>query len=140
MRIKSVDKYFRTMKEMRRNRRSIVAVDDRSKKIIIIKMKTLKLFFLFLIFNLAFHISGITQNPVNTSQVNKTGNNNGDEDKDFSNKLDKGKQRDQQAIDEAINGWWTASMKNHDQRIAWWRNAKFGMFIHWGVYSQAGSR
>ena len=52
--------------------------------------------------------------------------------------LDKGKQRDQQAIDEAINGWWTASMKNHDQRIAWWKQAKFGMFIHWGVYSKAG--
>src|SRR5690242_3035861 len=59
----------------------------------------------------------------------------GDEDKDMSNK---GRQRDQQAIDEAINGWWTASMKNHDQRIAWWRDARFGMFIHWGVYSQAG--
>ena len=22
-----------------------------------------------------------------------------------------------------------------DQRIAWWRNAKFGMFIHWGLYA-----
>ena len=22
-----------------------------------------------------------------------------------------------------------------DQRIAWWREAKFGMFIHWGIYS-----
>ena len=22
-------------------------------------------------------------------------------------------------------------------RMAWWRDAKFGMFIHWGVYSQA---
>lgn len=22
------------------------------------------------------------------------------------------------------------------QRIAWWRDAKFGMFIHWGLYSQ----
>jgi alpha-L-fucosidase len=52
--------------------------------------------------------------------------------------LNKGKQRDQAAIDDAINGWWTASMRNHDQRIAWWRDAKFGMFIHWGVYSQAG--
>jgi len=60
---------------------------------------------------------------------------NGDEDKDMSNR---GRQRDQQAIDEAMNGWWTASMKNHNQRIAWWRTAKFGMFIHWGVYSKAG--
>jgi len=23
----------------------------------------------------------------------------------------------------------------HDARMAWWRNAKFGMFIHWGLYS-----
>lgn len=23
----------------------------------------------------------------------------------------------------------------HDERMAWWRDAKFGMFIHWGVYS-----
>jgi alpha-L-fucosidase len=57
---------------------------------------------------------------------------NGDEDREMFNK---GKQRDQQAIDEAVNGWWTASMKNHEQRIQWWRQAKFGMFIHWGVYS-----
>jgi alpha-L-fucosidase len=43
--------------------------------------------------------------------------------------------RDQEAIDSAINGWWTASMKTHEQRIEWWREAKFGMFIHWGIYS-----
>lgn len=24
------------------------------------------------------------------------------------------------------------------ERLAWWREAKFGMFIHWGVYSKAG--
>ena len=29
-------------------------------------------------------------------------------------------------------------MKNHDQRIAWWREAQFGCFIHWGVYSTFG--
>src|ERR1039457_2484924 len=23
----------------------------------------------------------------------------------------------------------------HDQRMQWWRAARFGMFIHWGVYS-----
>ncbi len=45
------------------------------------------------------------------------------------------KTRDQQAIDSAINGWRTASMKTHDARITWWREAKFGMFIHWGIYS-----
>jgi alpha-L-fucosidase len=59
----------------------------------------------------------------------------GDEDKEM---LNKGKERDQEAIDEAKQGWWTASMRNHDQRIQWWREAKFGMFIHWGVYSTAG--
>jgi len=28
--------------------------------------------------------------------------------------------------------------EQRDARLAWWREAKFGMFIHWGVYSQAG--
>lgn len=59
----------------------------------------------------------------------------GDEDREMMNR---GKARDQKEIDEAINGWWTASMKNHDQRIQWWRRAKFGMFIHWGIYSLPG--
>ncbi len=27
---------------------------------------------------------------------------------------------------------------DHDRRIRWWREAKFGMFIHWGLYSQLG--
>ncbi len=28
----------------------------------------------------------------------------------------------------------------HDQRMAWWREARFGMFIHWGLYAvPAGS-
>jgi hypothetical protein len=58
--------------------------------------------------------------------------------KDVNELILRGKQRDQQAIDNAVNGWWTASMKNHDKRIQWWRQAKFGMFIHWGVYSTAG--
>ena len=59
----------------------------------------------------------------------------GDEDKEMFNR---GKQRDQQAIDEALNGWWAASMKNHDERIQWWQQARFGMFIHWGIYSLPG--
>jgi alpha-L-fucosidase len=25
--------------------------------------------------------------------------------------------------------------QQRDQRMAWWREAKFGMFIHWGIYS-----
>jgi len=52
--------------------------------------------------------------------------------------LNRGKERDQKVIAEALNGWWTTSMKNHDRRIQWWKEAKFGMFIHWGVYSTAG--
>lgn len=52
--------------------------------------------------------------------------------------LQKGAERDQAAIDEALNGWWKRSMENHEARIAWWREAKFGCFIHWGVYSVAG--
>lgn len=59
----------------------------------------------------------------------------GDEDKDMFNKA---QARDQSAIDQAVNGWWKKSMESHDQRIKWWREAKFGMFIHWGVYSVAG--
>ena len=33
-------------------------------------------------------------------------------------------------------GWWRESMMTRDQRIQWWRDARFGMFIHWGVYSE----
>lgn len=56
----------------------------------------------------------------------------GDEDKEMFNQA---KERDQKAIDDAVNTWWKTSMKTHDVRIQWWRDAKFGMFIHWGVYS-----
>ena len=56
----------------------------------------------------------------------------GDEDTEMFNRA---KQREQKVIDEAVNGWWAASMKTADQRIAWWREARFGMFVHWGVYS-----
>ncbi|HBB96918.1 MAG TPA: alpha-L-fucosidase, partial [Blastocatellia bacterium] len=27
---------------------------------------------------------------------------------------------------------------DHDRRIQWWQEAKFGMFIHWGLYSVLG--
>ena len=27
------------------------------------------------------------------------------------------------------------TQEQHDARMAWWRDAKFGLFIHWGVYS-----
>ena len=28
--------------------------------------------------------------------------------------------------------------RDHERRIRWWREAKFGMFIHWGLYSILG--
>lgn len=31
-----------------------------------------------------------------------------------------------------------SSPLNHEQRMAWWREARFGMFVHWGLYSQLG--
>lgn len=30
------------------------------------------------------------------------------------------------------------SIQERDDRLAWWREAKFGMFVHWGVYSVVG--
>ena len=29
-------------------------------------------------------------------------------------------------------------MQSREQRIAWWQEARFGMFIHWGLYSIDG--
>ena len=26
----------------------------------------------------------------------------------------------------------------HDRKMKWWREARFGMFIHWGLYSLLG--
>ena len=26
----------------------------------------------------------------------------------------------------------------HNEKMAWWRNAKFGMFVHWGPYCLYG--
>jgi len=33
------------------------------------------------------------------------------------------------------NGEGTAQSKVNDPKMKWWRDAKFGMFIHWGIYS-----
>lgn len=43
--------------------------------------------------------------------------------------------QDKEAIVKAGNGWWKESRKNYDNRMAWYNEAKFGCFIHWGVYS-----
>src|SRR5271163_2836502 len=29
----------------------------------------------------------------------------------------------------------TETPQQHNARLAWWREARFGMFIHWGLYS-----
>ena len=29
----------------------------------------------------------------------------------------------------------TAAPASHDDRMAWWREARFGMFVHWGLYA-----
>ena len=40
-----------------------------------------------------------------------------------------------EAIEEAMGGWWRDSQQTLEQRLAWWREARFGCFAHWGVYS-----
>ena len=35
----------------------------------------------------------------------------------------------------AQNGEGSAASKQNDPRMQWWKDAKFGMFIHWGIYS-----
>ncbi len=43
--------------------------------------------------------------------------------------------RDSKAIQQAEQGWWKAAQATRDQRLVWWREARFGCFIHWGAYS-----
>ncbi len=38
--------------------------------------------------------------------------------------MQKAASRDSIAIADAVNGWWTASMKDHDKRIEWWKEAQ----------------
>lgn len=45
---------------------------------------------------------------------------------------------DSEALVEARDGWWTAASANHAERMSWYNDAKFGCFIHWGVYSEIG--
>ena len=35
----------------------------------------------------------------------------------------------------AQNGEGASASKSDDPKMAWWKEAKFGMFIHWGIYS-----
>lgn len=43
--------------------------------------------------------------------------------------------QDKAALENALNGWWSDAHKNYDERMSWYNDAKFGCFIHWGVYS-----
>jgi alpha-L-fucosidase len=46
--------------------------------------------------------------------------------------------RDAAAIEDARTGWYAEALKTRDQRLAWWREARFGCFVHWGAYSVLG--
>ena len=35
----------------------------------------------------------------------------------------------------SANPYAKETKQQHDARMKWWREARFGMFIHWGVYS-----
>jgi len=47
---------------------------------------------------------------------------------------------DAEAVDRALNGWWRESQATRDQRLAWFRQARFGVFVHWGPYSVLGGQ
>jgi alpha-L-fucosidase len=34
--------------------------------------------------------------------------------------------------------WWRQSMETRADRVSWFRDARFGMFVHWGLYSLPG--
>ena len=36
------------------------------------------------------------------------------------------------------NKIWNETQEEKDKRLEWWRNDRFGMFIHWGTYALAG--
>lgn len=43
-------------------------------------------------------------------------------------------------INQAQNVEAKISTKNDDTKMGWWKEAKFGMFIHWGLYAQAAGK
>ena len=42
---------------------------------------------------------------------------------------------DKQSSDMA---WWREAQNARDERVAWWQDARFGMFVHWNASSQLG--
>jgi len=47
--------------------------------------------------------------------------------------------RDRNTISAAEAGWWKETLVGQEQRIKKWKEASFGMFVHWGIYSQYGN-
>src|SRR5688572_10364771 len=47
----------------------------------------------------------------------------------------RGSPRDVAAGRAALDEWWTNASYTRDHRLQWWRDARFGAFIHWGVYA-----
>lgn len=47
------------------------------------------------------------------------------------------RQRDMQAVQDAVTGWWKEDRRKAVHRLDWWKKARFGCFIHWGVYAVA---
>lgn len=45
---------------------------------------------------------------------------------------------DKEAVQKAYKGWWTKSQANYEERMDWYKKAKFGCFVHWGAYSEQG--
>lgn len=43
--------------------------------------------------------------------------------------------QDRVELQKALDGWWSESRRNYAERMSWYNDAKFGCFIHWGVYS-----
>ncbi|MGE8424197.1 MAG: alpha-L-fucosidase, partial [Sphingobacterium siyangense] len=56
-----------------------------------------------------------------------------------SNMFNDATARDKNAIVEAETGWWKQAALTREQRLEKWKVASFGMFVHWGVYSQYGN-
>src|SRR6202142_1547563 len=46
----------------------------------------------------------------------------------------------QEGVKKTVTADPQAPPPDHDRRIQWWQEAKFGMFIHWGLYSLIGRR
>lgn len=49
-------------------------------------------------------------------------------------------ERNAAAAKAAETGWYAEALKTRDQRLAWFRDARLGTFIHWGPYSVLGGQ